>query len=177
MEINRFSDAILDEKDILLGLYSGKLTSVMHLNVVDQELIDRFNSNIDLNADPIDKLSLYNEPDCTLEEFDRRNQAQWHLPLSYTSFDIVNWLLEQCQTEVAYNRVVEEIELYVQYDMVDVLVYLKYLVDYMRENDIVWGLGRGSSVASYCLYLIGIHKVDSIRYQLDIKEFLKGNGE
>jgi len=177
VEINRFSDAILDEKDILFGLYSGKLTSVLHLNVVDQELINRFNSNIELNADPIDRLSLYIDPDCTIEEYDKRNQAQWHIPSSYKTFDIANWLLEQCQTEIAYNRVIEEIELYIQYDMVDVLVYLKYLVDYMRENNIVWGLGRGSSVASYCLYLIGIHKVDSIKYQLDIKEFLKGNRE
>jgi DNA polymerase III alpha subunit len=57
--------------------------------------------------------------------------------------------------------------------MIDVLLCIKYLVDYMREHNIVWGVGRGSSVASYCLYLIGVHKVDSIKYQLDIKEFLK----
>lgn len=177
MEINRFSDAIVDEKDILFGLYTGKLTSVLHLNVVDQELINRFNSTVDLNADPIDKLSLYADPNCTIEEFDRRNQAQWHIPQEYNTFDIANWLLEQCETEVSYHRVIEEMELYIQYDMVDVLVYLKYLVDYMRQENIVWGLGRGSSVASYCLYLIGIHKVDSILYQLDIKEFLKGSGE
>jgi DNA polymerase III alpha subunit len=44
----------------------------------------------------------------------------------------------------------------------------------MRENDIVWGVGRGSSVASYTLYLIGVHKIDSIKYELDINEFLKG---
>jgi len=28
-------------------------------------------------------------------------------------------------------------------------------------------------VASYVLYLIGIHKINSIRYELDIKEFFK----
>ena len=57
--------------------------------------------------------------------------------------------------------------------MFDLLSYLKYLVDTMRENNIVWGVGRGSSVASYVLYLIGIHKIDSIKYNLDIHEFLK----
>ena len=51
---------------------------------------------------------------------------------------------------------------------------LKYLVDTMRENNVVWGVGRGSSVASYILYLLGVHKVDSIKYGLDIHEFLKG---
>ena len=57
--------------------------------------------------------------------------------------------------------------------MIDLLYYLKYLVDTMRKNNIVWGVGRGSSVASYVLYLIGIHRIDSIKYNLDINEFLK----
>jgi DNA polymerase III alpha subunit len=48
-----------------------------------------------------------------------------------------------------------------------------YLVDFMRENKIVWGVGRGSSVASYVLYLIGVHKIDSIQYDLDWTEFLR----
>ena len=58
--------------------------------------------------------------------------------------------------------------------MPDILLcYLKYLVDTMREHNIVWGVGRGSSVASYCLYLLGVHKINSIKFELDIKEFLK----
>ena len=72
-----------------------------------------------------------------------------------------------------YERLIEEIELFRQHNMTDLLRYLKYLVDTMREHNIVWGVGRGSSVASYCLYLIGVHKIDSIKYNLDIKEFLK----
>ena len=58
-------------------------------------------------------------------------------------------------------------------DMTDLLRYMVYLVDFMRENNIVWGVGRGSSVASYVLYLIGVHKINSIRYNLDWREFLR----
>ena len=47
-----------------------------------------------------------------------------------------------------------------------------YLVDYMRDNNILWGVGRGSS-ASYVLYLIGIHKINSIQFGLDWREFLR----
>jgi len=43
----------------------------------------------------------------------------------------------------------------------------------MRQNSVVWGVGRGSSVASYVLYLIGVHKIDSMYFDLDITEFLK----
>jgi DNA polymerase III alpha subunit len=116
----------------------------------------------------------YVAPTCSVEEFDLLNQQQWFIPEEYKTFDIAGWLLEQCTSDEQIARVVEELELFVQHGMVDVLVCVKYLVDYMRKHDIVWGLGRGSSVASYCLYLIGIHKVDSIKYQLDIREFLKG---
>ena len=57
--------------------------------------------------------------------------------------------------------------------MMDVLQFLKYMVDTLRENNIVWGVGRGSSVASYVLYLLGVHKVNSIKYDLDPTEFLR----
>ena len=57
--------------------------------------------------------------------------------------------------------------------MLDLLNYMIYLVDFMRENKIVWGVGRGSSVASYVLYLIGVHKIDSLYYDLDVAEFLR----
>jgi len=49
----------------------------------------------------------------------------------------------------------------------------KYFVDTMQANNVVWGVGRGSSVASYVLYLIGVHKIDSIKYNLDWQEFLR----
>ena len=57
--------------------------------------------------------------------------------------------------------------------MTNVLRYMVYLVNFMRENNIVWGVGRGSSVASYVLYLIGVHRIDSIQYGLDWREFLR----
>ena len=55
----------------------------------------------------------------------------------------------------------------------DVLRYVIYLVDTMRKHNIVWGVGRGSSVASYVLYIIGIHRINSIQYELDWQEFLR----
>jgi DNA polymerase III alpha subunit len=36
----------------------------------------------------------------------------------------------------------------------------------------VWGIGRGSSVSSYVLYVLGVHDVDSYAYDLDIGDFL-----
>jgi len=37
----------------------------------------------------------------------------------------------------------------------------------------IWGVGRGSSVASYVLYLLDVHRIDSMFYDLDPSEFLR----
>jgi DNA polymerase III alpha subunit len=63
--------------------------------------------------------------------------------------------------------------MFVQYGMYDLLVYLKYLVDTMRAHNVVWGVGRGSSVASFVLYKMGVHRINSLYYDLDPAEFLK----
>ena len=91
----------------------------------------------------------------------------------YKELDIETWLMGLCDTDTKTQRVQDELVLFRQHNMIDVLRYCKYLIDTMRYHDIVWGVGRGSSVASYVLYLIGIHKIDSIKYGLDIREFLK----
>jgi DNA polymerase III alpha subunit len=71
------------------------------------------------------------------------------------------------------DRIWEEMEAYKERDMHNLLRYMIYLVDFMRENNIVWGVGRGSSVASYVLYVIGVHRVNSIQFELDWREFLR----
>ena len=70
-------------------------------------------------------------------------------------------------------RELEELEEFRARNMLPLLKVLKYLVDTFQNNNIVWGVGRGSSVASYALFLIGIHKIDSIKYNLDWREFLR----
>jgi len=97
----------------------------------------------------------------------------WFIPNEYKSMDIEAYLVDQCPKE-NYERLILEIELYKKNNMLDILKVMKYLVDTFRKNKIVWGVGRGSSVSSYCLYLIGIHKIDSVKYNLPISDFFKG---
>ncbi len=97
----------------------------------------------------------------------------WNMPDSYLSINIHEWLMERCTTAQQRDRVYTELLEYEKRGMIIVLKFLLYLVETCDKNDIVLGVGRGSSVASYCLYLLGIHCVDSIKYELDIKEFLK----
>jgi DNA polymerase III alpha subunit len=174
MRLTNFKQVIVNEEDIVSALYSGKIADLTNLLFEDPELVTQFNLAVTENAEPIQKLKLYKDSQETQEEFDRRNQAQWFMPYEYQTYDIVDWLYCECRTIEQKDRVTEELRLFAQHNMIDLLKYIKYLVDTMRKNNIVWGVGRGSSVASYVLYLIGIHKIDSIKYGLDINEFLKG---
>ena len=77
------------------------------------------------------------------------------------------------KNEISQSRLKNELDKFKELGYMDLLKFLHFLVTFMRENSIVWGVGRGSSVASYVLFLLGVHKIDSIQYQLDWKEFLR----
>jgi len=113
------------------------------------------------------------ELDIDIQQFHKQNQDDWNMPDKYKNLDIAKYLLDLCKTDVELQRVGKELLLYQQRDMFKLLCFLVYLVDTMRDNNVVWGVGRGSSVASYILYLIGVHKIDSIYYDLDVDEFLR----
>jgi DNA polymerase III alpha subunit len=96
------------------------------------------------------------------------------IPYEYKTMDILDWLYQRCPTPEIRERVVEELRLFAKHDMISVLKAMKYVVDTLRANNVVWGVGRGSSVASYVLFMIGVHKIDSVKYKLPINEFFKG---
>ena len=100
--------------------------------------------------------------------------TNWFIPYEYKTMDIVDWLYQRCPTPEVRERVVEELRLFAKHDMIPVLKTMKYVVDTLRANNVVWGVGRGSSVASYVLFIIGVHKIDSVKYKLPINEFFKG---
>lgn len=105
--------------------------------------------------------------------FPTKTEGEWFIPENYMQLDIESHLLNICPKE-NLQRLNAELDLYRKYDMTIILKAMKYLVDTMRSNKIVWGVGRGSSVASYALYLLGVHKIDSIKYNLSTDEFFKG---
>lgn len=108
-----------------------------------------------------------------IDEFDKTNQDNWYMPDEYKQVDIAAFVLSECKTDSELQRCGEELIMFQERGMFDVLRYLKYFVDTMREHKKVWGVGRGSSVSSYVLYILGVHRVDSLYYELSIDEFLR----
>jgi DNA polymerase III alpha subunit len=115
----------------------------------------------------------YTLSDQSIEEFDAELTSEWFMPDEYKNIDIAKFLLDQCSHDAEIQRVGKELLLFQEREMFDLLKYLKYLVDTMRANNIVWGVGRGSSVSSFVLYLIGVHRINSLYYGLEVEEFIR----
>lgn len=176
MKLSDQGEPIFSANDIIQEIYRGNLDKIsvskMYLNDTEYlKYLEFLNSN-QIDDWPFPEPFLENVS--STEDFDKKNQDSWFMPEEYKILDIEHFLLSRCKTEEERSRVQEELVLFKQHEMTELLKFLKYLVDTMRENNIFWGVGRGSSVASFCLYLIGIHKIDPIKYKLDIREFLKG---
>jgi DNA polymerase III alpha subunit len=151
-------------------LYKNPTLDISLFQVEDSLEYNRSVAELYVELDLLDSYHTINQ---TIEEFDQTLQKNWHMPIEYKNLDIAEYVLSLCQQEHELQRVAQELLLYQERNLFDLLRYLKYLVDTLRKNNIVWGVGRGSSVASYVLFLIGVHKIDSVYYNLDIDEFLK----
>lgn len=169
--INEYGDIVYCDSGIVDLLLSGK--DVNEVNLEDSPELQKHNDLCGIFDQDSDKLVPYKKPDISVEDFDFENQNHWYIPEEYLGIDILDFLLKKCTREEEIERVELEYQMFKDHGMEMVLRLMIYLVDTFRKNNIVWGVGRGSSVSSYILFLIGIHKVDSIRYSLDPGEFLK----
>ena len=113
------------------------------------------------------------DSDISVPDWDSVQQRNWHMPDKYKQLDIAEYVVAMCDTPEKLQRVGHELLLYQERGLFDLLRYLKYLVDVMHDNRVIWGVGRGSSVASYVLYLLGVHRIDSMYYDLNVGEFLR----
>ena len=148
---------LADEQIGIELLYRGQ-----DLSDVAFEDIDRFNKfATELEISPISDISLISK--------------DFNIPKHYKELDIEKYVHEKLvqRDPDEIGRVEMELAMYKERGLYPILQLLVYIIDTMRQNNLVWGVGRGSSVASYLLYILGVHKVNSHKYELDIKEFLK----
>lgn len=168
MKKDSYGQIILDEND-LCHFYLQNPESTIKTAVTNTAI--KFDSDLDIENIPT--LNQYKSTHTSIEQFDKDNQQCWYMPRKYATFNIAEHVLNLCENDEQLQRCGEELLRYAELDMLPLLQYLKYIVDIMRLNNIVWGVGRGSSVSSYVLYKIGVHKIDSLYYGLNYKEFLK----
>ena len=154
---NKFGEIVYNIEDVVNLMMSEQ--NVSGITVDDTVKLD--------NVMPETDVSL------SVDEYDLMNQHNWLMPEEYKQIDIAQHVIDCCKTDAEIQRAGEELLMFQQRNLFNLLKYLRYLVDTMKTNNIIWGVGRGSSVASYVLYLLGVHRVDSMYYDLDPKEFLR----
>lgn len=157
---------IFQDKDILNLIYTGQSDLLSRIVCENSPQTEKLKEHyaITLESDLVSDISR--------EEFDIACQNDWFMPEEYKHMDIEGFLVNVCPKQ-NYQRLIDELQEFRARNMLDLLRMLKYVVDTLRQHQIVWGVGRGSSVASYVLYLIGVHKIDPIKYKLNWKEFLR----
>lgn len=168
MITDKFGQQIYSEQD-LCDLYLKNPNIKIKSFITDKKI----DFNTELNLESIPNFIDYKLQNISITEFDNQNQNSWLMPKEYIEMDIAQYVLNQCKNDIELQRAGQELLLYQERNMFDLLRYLKYLVDIMRQNNIVWGVGRGSSVASFVLFLLGIHRINSLYFDLPIEEFLK----
>jgi DNA polymerase III alpha subunit len=169
MKTDSVGQMVLGKADLINLIMQGR-----DLESVSGALVD---DSVDIEAaafwlEHVPDFTHWTEPD-SQQVFDHVQQSIWHMPEEYKKLDIAEHILQMCNNESELQRAGQELLLYQDHGLFDLLRYLKYLVDVMHDNHVIWGVGRGSSVASYVLYLLGVHRINSLYYELDPAEFLR----
>ena len=173
MKQNNFDQLVFSENDVCDLLMQGRTVDSLTHMVVDETInLEDLVMQVDRPESLLTWTFPYNQG-ASVPEFHLTQQLSWHMPDEYKQLDIVAHILGLCESEAELQRCGEELLLYQERNLFDLLRYLRYLVDVMLENKIIWGVGRGSSVASYVLYKLKVHRIDSLYYNLNVREFLR----
>ena len=149
-----------DDKAARYLLTEGELPD--HIRVIQSEDSDTYKSkygkDISHTLEDIDIV-----PDTTYDE-ELYESIIWKL---------YNSRRDQVDSETHDNRFGMEYDYFASNGHQHLIVKLHHLIQCFREDDVVWGVGRGSACASYIFYLMGVHDVNPILYELEFKEFSK----
>ena len=167
MILDKYSNPIFDEQDLFDALYKGH-----QFNVDDVMIVERTESVKELEKQIGFKFVSPYETHFEVADYDQACQSNWNMPDEYKQLDIEAYLIQHSDQQ-NHPRLMDELKAFKTRNMLDLLRWLKYFVDVCSKEGVVWGIGRGSSVASYVLYVIGVHNIDPIKYNLDWQEFLR----
>jgi len=164
-------DSTVSEESLISIIECGKLIEGLFVEELTPNIV-QFNKSVTTKDERIG-----------MKENIRPLSFEWNTPEEYKNMDVVKYIVDKLleetkkmsdeSTSARERRVAEELNIYKNLELMDVLTTLIYIINTLVENNVVWGVGRGSSVSSYVLYLIGVHDIDSYEYGLRIEDFLR----
>lgn len=171
MITNEYGQVTFSEQEILDMLYAG------------QSIDDCVSANKQVGADLFTYFGIPQHPTHSIIsqppiDYHHTKSSIWAMPLEYKNMNIEKYLAETLvekglTSETYMQRLLDELEEFETRNMINVLKFLCYLMDTCKQENIVTGIGRGSSVSSLVLHLLDVHKIDPVKYNLNYKEFLR----
>lgn len=108
---------------------------------------------------------------------------RWTIPVKYLDIDLTEYVIgiyasraqklnyNVRELEQAENRIAAELSEIERRGMIEFVKTVIFIIDEFRKSNVVWGVGRGSSCASYILFLLGLHLVDPVKFDIPMDEF------
>jgi len=174
MQTNEYGQVLFDTSEIISMLYNQQ--DIHKFAVSDLEEIKKHSNHA--NIFEIANTFQHEVPSQSPLEYHKTKASNWNMPEEYKNLDVYSVCMTRLEklnlTDTRYQPVLEdELHEFAKRDMMDILRFMCYMVKVVEDNDIVTGVGRGSSVSSLVLYLIGVHHIDPIKYNLSYQEFLR----
>lgn len=163
----------VDPSNLMSLLLKGKFKNKLYTTEINEE-ISAYNRLVM----PNDKITIKKDND--------KLDISWNIPDEYKQINIKHHLINKIRIEMRkfeltdnelkqrIIRIDREMKIYIKLNLYELLQTLVYMIDVFNKKNVVWGVGRGSSVSSYVLYLIGVHDIDSVLYDLNFNDFLTG---
>lgn len=101
------------------------------------------------------------------------SSRHWFTPPEYININLDDYVLARCKDAQQRDRAQQELKIIHDLQAEHIFLHLIYLVNMWRAKNLVWGIGRGSSVSCFVLYAIGLNKINPLDYDLDHREFFK----
>jgi len=174
MNTNEYGQVVFETQEILSMLYAGQDIAECSIQDMDELLLHHKHSNLF----EIDNLLVQNKPEQPAYDYHSTKSSDWQMPNEYKTIDLdlllSRKLISKGLNQAKYTqRITDEMTVYREKNMLDLLKFLHYLINICSQHDIITGIGRGSSVSSLVLHLLDVHHIDPVKYNLDYKEFLR----
>lgn len=102
------------------------------------------------------------------------------LPTHETTEEAVDELVQRIlesdrfeETDSFVSRVEREMEFFKETNNIAFLLGVSDLIEKFKESGVVWGVGRGSACASLILYILHVHDINPIEYDINFSELSK----
>ena len=180
-DLIKLGNRVIDKKGNVF-YFTNALIEMIYNNSIPKESILFNEKDIDIQSFNTLSYKNFNDEYFTLMKEIKDNDVrknEWFYPEEYDKIDLEQLFdaLVKNYSEEYKVRVQEELKLYKEHNMEKFLRFCVYFANIISKENLVIGVGRGSSSASLLLFLLKIHLIDPIKYKLNIKEFIKDNKE